>query len=87
MATAKKSQAGAADAHEVETALRKTRTKAAREKTKRVDLEPVLSAEDIETQEYSTDEFQQMMSMYEGTLQDIKEGEVVNGTSAGRNTR
>jgi small subunit ribosomal protein S1 len=83
MATARKAQAGAADAHEVETALKKTRTKAAREKTKRVDLEPVLSAEDIETQEYSTDEFQRMMSMYEGTLQDIKEGEVVNGTVLG----
>ena len=45
MATAKKSHAAAAGASEVETALRKTRTKAAREKTRRVDIEPVLSAE------------------------------------------
>lgn len=83
MATAKKAQAGAANASEVETTLRKTRTKAAREKTRRVDQEPLISSEDIETQEYSTDEFQQMLSMYEGTLQDIKEGEVVNGTVLG----
>jgi small subunit ribosomal protein S1 len=83
MATAKKVQAGAANASEVETTLRKTRTKAAREKTRRVDQEPLISSEDIETQEYSPDEFQQMLSMYEGTLQDIKEGEVVNGTVLG----
>ncbi len=83
MATAKKSHAAAAGASEVETALKKTRTKAAREKTRRVDIEPVLSAEDIETQEYSPEDFQQMLSMYEGTLQDIKEGEVVNGTVLG----
>jgi small subunit ribosomal protein S1 len=83
MATVKKVQAATSNASEVETALRKTRTKAAREKTRRVEQEPVLSSEDIETQEYSTDEFQQMMLMYEGTLQDIKEGEVVNGTVLG----
>ncbi len=83
MATAKKSMLSAADSSEAEIALKKTRTKAARLKARRTDLEPALSAEDIETQEYSTEEFQNMLSMYEGTLQDIKEGEVVNGTVLG----
>jgi small subunit ribosomal protein S1 len=83
MATAKKRQAATAKTGGVQTALKKTRTKAAREKTRRVDIEPVLSAEDIETQEYSPEDFQKMMDMYEGTLQDIKEGEVVNGTVLG----
>jgi small subunit ribosomal protein S1 len=64
-------------------AMRKTRTKAARQKTRRVDVEPVITSEEIEEQEYSPDEFQQMLSMYEGTLQDIREGEVVNGTVLG----
>lgn len=67
----------------VVTAVRKTRTKAARQKSKKIDIEPVLTAEDIEMQEYSTDEFERMLSMYEGTLKDIKEGEVVKGTVLG----
>jgi small subunit ribosomal protein S1 len=83
MAMAKKITSAATDAGETDTALRKTRTKAARQKVRKMDVEPVLSAEDIETQEYTPEEFQNMMAMYEGTLQDIKEGEVVHGTVLG----
>ncbi|MEE9553298.1 MAG: 30S ribosomal protein S1 [candidate division Zixibacteria bacterium] len=64
-------------------AVKRTRTKAARQKSKKIDIEPVLTAEDIEMQEYSTEEFELMLSMYEGTLRDIKEGEVVKGTVLG----
>ena len=63
--------------------IKKTRIKAARQKSKKIDVEPVLTAEDIEMQEYSTEEFNRMISMYEGTLKDIKEGEVVRGTVLG----
>ena len=65
------------------TTVKKTRTKDARQKSRKIDIEPVLTAEDIEMQEYSTDEFDRMLSMYEGTLRDIKEGEVVKGTVLG----
>jgi small subunit ribosomal protein S1 len=82
-ATAKKSLAATPETVEAAAALRKTRTKAARQKAKRVELEPQISADDIESQEYTPEEFQKMLSMYEGTLQDIKEGEVVNGTVLG----
>ncbi|OGC89570.1 MAG: 30S ribosomal protein S1 [candidate division Zixibacteria bacterium RBG_16_53_22] len=63
--------------------MKKTRTRAARQKTRRLDIEPLITSEEIEDQEYSPDEMQRMMSMYEGTLQDIKEGEVINGTVLG----
>lgn len=83
MATAKKAQHHVTAAGVPESVLKKTRTRAARLKVRKADVEPVLSAEDIESQEYSPDEYQQMLSMYEGTLRDIKEGEVVNGTVLG----
>lgn len=83
LATAKKALNTEALADEADVMLRKTRTRTARQKVKRVDVEPALSAEDIETQEYTSDEMQNMMAMYEGTLQDIKEGEVVMGTVMG----
>jgi len=67
----------------VHEAVRKTRTKEARQKSRRVEVEPALTVEDIEMQEYSADEFGRMLSMYEGTLKDIKEGEVVRGTVLG----
>ena len=63
--------------------MKKTRARAARQKTRRLDIEPLITSEEIEDQEYSPDEMQRMMSMYEGTLQDIKEGEVINGTVLG----
>ena len=72
---------GAGGAAEIE--MKKTRTRAARQKTRRLDIEPLITSEEIEDQEYSPDEMQRMMSMYEGTLQDIKEGEVINGTVLG----
>ena len=83
MATAKKAVSSAAQTREVEAVVKKTRTKTPRQKVKRAEVESVLSAEDIETQEYSADEHQKMLAMYEGTLQDIKEGEVVTGTVLG----
>jgi small subunit ribosomal protein S1 len=82
-AVARKKAKTTAKAKTAEKTVRKTRTKVRRQKTKKIEIEPVLTAEDIEMQEYSTTEFDQMLSMYEGTLRDIKEGEVVSGTVLG----
>jgi len=82
-ATAKKTAAQAKKKAKTKTTTKKTRTKTARVKAKKIEVEPVLTAEDIETQEYSSDEFQQMLDMYEQTLRDIKEGEIVTGTVLG----
>jgi len=82
-ATAKKTAAKAKKKTRTKTTTKKTRTKAARVKVKKIEVEPVLTAEDIETQEYSSDEFQRMLDMYEQTLRDIKEGEIVTGTVLG----
>jgi small subunit ribosomal protein S1 len=82
-ATAKKTAKATATAKKARETVRKTRTKVARRKVKKVEIEPVLTAEDIEMQEYSPEEFDRQLKMYEGTLQDIKEGEVVEGTVMG----
>ena len=82
-ATAKKTAAQAKKKAKTTTTTKKTRTKAARLKARKIEIEPVLTAEDIETQEYSSDEFDQMLEMYEQTLKDIKEGEIVTGTVLG----
>jgi small subunit ribosomal protein S1 len=82
-ATAKKKAAQAKKTTKTKTTAKKTRTKSKRVKSKKIDVEPVLTAEDIETQEYSSDEFDQMMDMYEQTLKDIREGEIVSGTVMG----
>ena len=82
-ATAKKKAAQAKKETKAKTTTKKTRTKTARFKAKKIDVEPVLTAEDIETQEYSSDEYGQMLEMYEQTLKDIKEGEIVSGTVMG----
>lgn len=82
-ATAKKASKATATARKAKKTVRKTRTKIARQKVKKVEIEPVLTAEDIEMQEYSTEEFDLQLKMYEGTLQDIREGEVVEGTVMG----
>jgi small subunit ribosomal protein S1 len=74
---------GVAGAGQTQAPARKTRTKAARLKTRKVDIEPIITSEEIEEQEYTPEEFQQMMAMYDDTLQDIKEGEVINGTVLG----
>jgi small subunit ribosomal protein S1 len=82
-ATAKKKTKAAATTRKAAKTTRKTRTKAARQKARKVEVEPVLTAEDIETQEYTPEEFENHLKMYEGTLQDIREGEVVSGTVMG----
>jgi len=82
-AVAKKTAKTAKSTVAVKESVRQTRTKAARQKTKKVEVDAVLTAEDIEMQEYSNEEFDRMLSMYEGTLKDIKEGEVVRGTVLG----
>ncbi|MBN2227386.1 MAG: 30S ribosomal protein S1 [candidate division Zixibacteria bacterium] len=38
---------------------------------------------DIDGKEYSSDEYERLLEMYEGTIKDIKEGEIVNGTVLG----
>ncbi|MFH1700397.1 MAG: 30S ribosomal protein S1 [Candidatus Zixiibacteriota bacterium] len=38
---------------------------------------------DLDAKEYNQEEFDELMSMYEGTLRDIKEGEIVPGTVIG----
>ena len=38
---------------------------------------------DLDAEEYSEDEFSEMLSMYEATICDIKEGEIVQGTVMG----
>ena len=77
-ATAKKEQI---EVQEIEKAApeKKTRTKAPRTKIKRLDIPPVLTEEEIEEQEYSDDEYNKMLVMYESTIQDFKEGEIVTG--------
>lgn len=82
-ATAKKAAEKARKVATKKTTTRKTRTKTARVKAEKIDIEPILTAEDIETQEYSPEEFEQMMEMYDKTLHDIKEGEIVTGTVLG----
>ncbi len=82
-AVAKKAAKATATAGKAKKAVRKTRTKVARQKVKKVEVEPVLTAEDIEMQEYSQEEFDLQLKMYEDTLQDIREGEVVEGTVMG----
>jgi small subunit ribosomal protein S1 len=48
-------------------------------------IEPVLSMKltELDAAEYGDDEFDEMMAMYEGTIQDIKEGEIVAGKVIG----
>ncbi|SYZ74275.1 30S ribosomal protein S1 [Candidatus Zixiibacteriota bacterium] len=38
---------------------------------------------DINSREYSQDEYKRLLEMYEGTIKDIKEGEIVSGTVLG----
>ena len=83
-ATAKKTEAQKKKTTKTTTATQKTRTRTPRVKSRKVAIEPpVLTAEDIETQEYSPDDYERMLEMYEQTLKDIKEGEIVTGTVLG----
>ncbi len=49
------------------------------------DIETIASMRltDIESKEYSESEYEKLLAMYEGTIKDIKEGEIVNGTVLG----
>jgi small subunit ribosomal protein S1 len=38
---------------------------------------------DLDSQEYSSDEYQRLLDMYDSTIKDIKEGEIVSGTVLG----
>ena len=58
---------------------KKTRTKAARVKIKKVEPITALTEEDLEEHEYNEEEYNKMLVMYESTIQDFKEGEIVNG--------
>lgn len=82
VATAKKKQA-----KEVKTAaeipVKKTRTKLPRTKIKKLDTPVILTEEEIEEQEYSEEEYNKMLVMYESTMQDFKEGEIVTGKVMG----
>lgn len=67
---------------EAEAPVKKTRTKTPRTKIKKI--EPgEMSVIDIEEQEYSDDEYNQMLALYENTIKDFKEGEIVRGTVLG----
>jgi small subunit ribosomal protein S1 len=78
VATAKKEQAKRKIVLEAEP-KRKTRTKAPRTKIKKLDTPIAMTAEEIEEQEYSEDDYNKMLVMYESTIQDFKEGEIVTG--------
>jgi small subunit ribosomal protein S1 len=50
-----------------------------------VEIETVASMKltDLDSREYSQDEYKILLEMYEGTIKDIKEGEIVSGTVLG----
>ncbi len=77
-ATAKKALDQIEDLEEV-APKKKTRTKAARVKLKKVEHVTALTEEDLEDQEYTEEEYNKMLVMYESTINDFKEGEIVNG--------
>lgn len=81
-ATAKKKDTSATAVKEVK-ALKKTRTKAPRTKIKKLDTPVVITEEEIEEQEYSEEEYNKMLVMYESTLQDVREGEIISGKVMG----
>ncbi len=82
VATAKKEQAKKVDTAEVKP-VKRTRTKAPRMKIRKLDTPVVLSEEEIEEQEYSEEDYNKMLVMYESTLQDFKEGEIIMGKVMG----
>jgi len=53
--------------------------------TKKPDIETIDSMKltDINSRVYSEDEYQKLLEMYESTIKDIKEGEIVSGTVLG----
>lgn len=81
-ATARKKQAKEVKAVR-EMPVKRTRTKTPRIKIKKLDTPVVLTEEEIEEQEYSEEEYNKMLVMYESTMQDFKEGEIVTGKVMG----
>jgi len=81
-ATAKKKQAQKVETAEIKP-IKKTRTKAPRTKIRKLDTPVVLTEEEIEEQEYSEEDYNKMLVMYESTLQDFKEGEIIAGNVMG----
>ncbi len=67
---------------EAEAPAKKTRTKTPRTKIKKIETSE-MSVIDIEEQEYTDDEYNQMLALYENTIRDFKEGEIVKGTVLG----
>ncbi len=65
-----------------ESQIKKTRSKAPRTKIKKIES-PEMSALDIEEQEYSPEEYNQMLAQYENTIKAFKEGEIVTGKVLG----
>ena len=70
------------------------RQKRLKEKAAKRAASPTIQEEEIETvasmrltdidgKEYSSEEYERLLEMYEGTIKDIKEGEIVNGTVLG----
>ncbi|MEE9443061.1 MAG: 30S ribosomal protein S1 [candidate division Zixibacteria bacterium] len=76
-------------AEKVETARKKRISEKAKERVAAPVVEAIpevvdsMRLTDLEAKEYNQEEFDELMSMYEGTLQDIKEGEIVPGTVIG----
>jgi small subunit ribosomal protein S1 len=81
-AIAKKERISKTKTTEVKT-VKKTRTKAPRTKIKKLDVPVTLTEEEIEEQEYSDEDYNKMLVMYESTLQDFKEGEIIAGKVMG----
>jgi small subunit ribosomal protein S1 len=44
---------------------------------------PAMKLTDLDSQEYSAEEYQQLLEMYDSTIKDIREGEIVPGTVLG----
>ncbi|MBD3170172.1 MAG: 30S ribosomal protein S1 [candidate division Zixibacteria bacterium] len=67
--------------------IKKTTRKKAPRVRKKIEPDPIpeeLTLQDIEEEEYSSEEFAKMLAEYEETIHDIKEGEVIQGKIVGR---
>lgn len=69
----------AAEAPEEAAAPEVEETQTPRETVAGVDLAELPMVDDLEAPEYSDEEYEQMMALYDETLQDIDEGEIVSG--------
>ncbi len=76
------------EVRKVETSRRKRISERARARESAPPPEPpptvnAMKLTELDAAEYDDTEYRQMMEMYEGTIQDIKEGEIVTGTVIG----